>query len=156
MYFCLYFLVPYNHFFICCCIFMFVLIYFFFYSICFFFLFFFFKQKPVYEVRISDCSSDVCSSDLFIGCGILSRSAGDILTRSDVASLTANQSCYLLFERLLARRGRRPFEEVANLCNCSCRVLIDSRRCCNISARDFSSSLSRARSDASQSRCKII
>src|SRR3546814_4522802 len=27
-------------------------------------LFFFFKQKTAYEVRISDCSSDVCSSDL--------------------------------------------------------------------------------------------
>src|SRR3546814_2131120 len=26
--------------------------------------FFFFKQKPAYEMRISDCSSDVCSSDL--------------------------------------------------------------------------------------------
>src|SRR3546814_12198772 len=25
---------------------------------------FFFKQKAAYEVRISDCSSDVCSSDL--------------------------------------------------------------------------------------------
>src|SRR3546814_19303361 len=28
------------------------------------FLFFFFKQKTAYELRISDCSSDVCSSDL--------------------------------------------------------------------------------------------
>src|SRR3546814_1701432 len=27
-------------------------------------LFFFYKQKTAYEVRISDCSSDVCSSDL--------------------------------------------------------------------------------------------
>src|SRR3546814_6884136 len=27
-------------------------------------LFFFFKQKPAYEMRISDWSSDVCSSDL--------------------------------------------------------------------------------------------
>src|SRR3546814_5561224 len=27
--------------------------------------FFFFKQKTAYEVRISDWSSDVCSSDLF-------------------------------------------------------------------------------------------
>src|SRR3546814_7234849 len=25
---------------------------------------FFFKQKTAYEIRISDCSSDVCSSDL--------------------------------------------------------------------------------------------
>src|SRR3546814_1036746 len=30
----------------------------------FFFSFFFFKQKTAYEMRISDWSSDVCSSDL--------------------------------------------------------------------------------------------
>src|SRR3546814_13666591 len=29
-------------------------------------MFFFFKQKTAYEMRISDWSSDVCSSDLFI------------------------------------------------------------------------------------------
>src|SRR3546814_3049031 len=28
-------------------------------------IFFFFKQKTAYELRISDWSSDVCSSDLF-------------------------------------------------------------------------------------------
>src|SRR3546814_5185872 len=33
----------------------------------FVFCFFFFKQKTAYEMRISDWSSDVCSSDL--GCG---------------------------------------------------------------------------------------
>src|SRR3546814_13660550 len=32
----------------------------------FYFLFFFFKQKTAYEMRISDWSSDVCSSDLVI------------------------------------------------------------------------------------------
>src|SRR3546814_1614654 len=31
---------------------------------CILFLFFFFKQKTAYELRISDWSSDVCSSDL--------------------------------------------------------------------------------------------
>src|SRR3546814_7524571 len=30
----------------------------------FFYVFFFFKQKTAYEMRISDWSSDVCSSDL--------------------------------------------------------------------------------------------
>src|SRR3546814_9067855 len=30
-------------------------------------LFFFFKQKTAYEMRISDWSSDVCSSDLLAG-----------------------------------------------------------------------------------------
>src|SRR3546814_6916848 len=33
-------------------------------SLMFFFFFFFFKQKTAYEMRISDWSSDVCSSDL--------------------------------------------------------------------------------------------
>src|SRR3546814_8085335 len=32
--------------------------------LCVCFLFFFFKQKTAYEMRISDWSSDVCSSDL--------------------------------------------------------------------------------------------
>src|SRR3546814_1779679 len=34
---------------------------------CVCFLFFFFKQKTAYEMRISDWSSDVCSSDLQLG-----------------------------------------------------------------------------------------
>src|SRR3546814_6544712 len=34
------------------------------YLLCF--LFFFFKQKTAYEMRISDWSSDVCSSDLLV------------------------------------------------------------------------------------------
>src|SRR3546814_2185063 len=53
-----------------------------------FFFFFFFKQKTAYEMRISDWSSDVCSSDLqmvapkamprivFKGFGIAQASAG--------------------------------------------------------------------------------
>src|SRR3546814_3597201 len=35
------------------------------------FLFFFFKQKTAYELRISDWSSDVCSSDLLELCHVL-------------------------------------------------------------------------------------
>src|SRR3546814_9795593 len=44
---------------VCCCVLYFVLCMF-----CRVFLFFFFKQKTAYEMRISDWSSDVCSSDL--------------------------------------------------------------------------------------------
>src|SRR3546814_3062190 len=33
---------------------------------------FFFKQKTAYEMRISDWSSDVCSSDLGVGVGLIS------------------------------------------------------------------------------------
>src|SRR3546814_10800046 len=37
------------------------------FSVCYLFFFFFFKQKTAYEMRISDWSSDVCSSDLLAG-----------------------------------------------------------------------------------------
>src|SRR3546814_10910118 len=46
------------------------------------FLFFFFKQKTAYEMRISDWSSDVCSSDLLGEQGVGERS----LTRAGAAS----------------------------------------------------------------------
>src|SRR3546814_10863846 len=36
-------------------------------SLCFLRTLFFFKQKTAYEMRISDWSSDVCSSDLHAG-----------------------------------------------------------------------------------------
>src|SRR3546814_10483382 len=41
---------------------------------------FFFKQKTAYEMRISDWSSDVCSSDLIAGAaaGRMARAAGFI------------------------------------------------------------------------------
>src|SRR3546814_8085649 len=40
--------------------------------------FFFFKQKTAYEMRISDWSSDVCSSDLIAPSGELGRLAFDL------------------------------------------------------------------------------
>src|SRR3546814_8744706 len=39
-------------------------------AIVLYFFFFFFKQKTAYEMRISDWSSDVCSSDLKLGHGL--------------------------------------------------------------------------------------
>src|SRR3546814_7588755 len=41
-------------------------LYIFFVFVSFVLFFFFFKQKTAYELRISDWSSDVCSSDLFL------------------------------------------------------------------------------------------
>src|SRR3546814_8655860 len=41
------------------------------------FVFFFFKQKTAYEMRISDWSSDVCSSDLQV------RAIHEIMARLD-------------------------------------------------------------------------
>src|SRR3546814_16193331 len=55
---------------------------------CFFCLvFFFFKQKTAYEMRISDWSSDVCSSDLIlvgVGAGIRVARLGAVEARREV------------------------------------------------------------------------
>src|SRR3546814_2480906 len=50
-----------------CCLFFFCCVFVVVYSLWFLFRFFFFKQKTAYEMRISDWSSDVCSSDLHAG-----------------------------------------------------------------------------------------
>src|SRR3546814_4942787 len=57
-------------------------------------LFFFFKQKTAYEMRISDWSSDVCSSDLNPSDPLLHdlvEPLGDLIPRSHVAVLTERQ-----------------------------------------------------------------
>src|SRR3546814_8578400 len=55
--------------------------------ICFLFYFFFFKQKTAYELRISDWSSDVCSSDLFCRRTVRTDPAGRPAVGLPVANL---------------------------------------------------------------------
>src|SRR3546814_6789437 len=57
------------------------------------FVFFFFKQKTAYEMRISDWSSDVCSSDLPWPCGrseswLFHQPAGECADRRAVVART--------------------------------------------------------------------
>src|SRR3546814_8661384 len=51
-------------------------------NICSVFVIFFFKQKTAYEMRISDWSSDVCSSDLIEEQGRILRTVLDVLVRA--------------------------------------------------------------------------
>src|SRR3546814_7430523 len=52
----------------------------------FFLFFFFFKQKTAYEMRISDWSSDVCSSDLHVLDALVDQVAlhGDVILEIDL------------------------------------------------------------------------
>src|SRR3546814_10489160 len=50
------------------------------------FLFLFFKQKTAYEMRISDWSSDVCSSDLAENCPVQTGAVMQQVTLGDVAA----------------------------------------------------------------------
>src|SRR3546814_11221520 len=56
------------------------------YSLCVYVSFFFFKQKTAYEMRISDWSSDVCSSDLLafprVPVGSVARACSAAASRS--------------------------------------------------------------------------
>src|SRR3546814_8293907 len=72
--------------------------------VCIFFLFFFFKQKTAYEMRISDWSSDVCSSDL--GVLLLRASIYTQLTHA----YTQNSSLYatILASKTHMLGGRAP------------------------------------------------
>src|SRR3546814_11839457 len=62
---------------------------------CIVFLFFFFKQKTAYEMRISDWSSDVCSSDLSAHLG--RRRSANLASRIPMPVMTADSWPKCLF-----------------------------------------------------------
>src|SRR3546814_10145211 len=65
-----------------------------------YFLFLFFKQKTAYEMRISDWSSDVCSSDLIGGTGVLT--VGALL---GMAAHLDGKGCTILDMTGMAQKG---------------------------------------------------
>src|SRR3546814_9157885 len=60
------------------------------------YLVFFFKQKTAYEMRISDWSSDVCSSDLLC---VAARAGVDLGALNDI--VTAGGANSVMFQRLM-------------------------------------------------------
>src|SRR3546814_6498375 len=72
--------------------------------VCLCFCIFFFKQKTAYEMRISDWSSDVCSSDL-----LLSRSFGRAALLAGDFSADERMAAFLIgMSERLAARGFSP------------------------------------------------
>src|SRR3546814_4962784 len=65
------------------------------------FVFFFFKQKTAYEMRISDWSSDVCSSDLLLRIRDAARGLSDTV-RVAVALNLLTEEGLPHFHRLIA------------------------------------------------------
>src|SRR3546814_10616132 len=83
-------------------------------SVSLYIFFFFFKQKTAYDMRISDWSSDVCSSDLHV----------PRLRRGTIASASAHVcQCSCLYEkrRLEGRRFNRDMRSVSEIGRASCR-----------------------------------
>src|SRR3546814_4249877 len=81
-----------------------------------FFVLFFFKQKTAYEMRISDWSSDVCSSDLCAG-GTGSGDDGGCFSRICCAASRDAQGPNAAFREARSRvpiTGGRLFAAVRN------------------------------------------
>src|SRR3546814_2551127 len=74
-------------------------------------LFFFFKQKTAYEMRISDWSSDVCSSDLDAALQLLGAVGNILQLPATHRRLGGGAVIASLGERIL---GRTTLEDVAN------------------------------------------
>src|SRR3546814_2580251 len=94
------------------CFWSFVYILLYYTSVSLFFLFFFFKQKTAYELRISDWSSDVCSSDLV-----------DRIQVDHFGRLRTGAVCVVGQDRLFGREGVGRSEErrVGKECVSTCR-----------------------------------
>src|SRR3546814_1401013 len=109
-------------------------------------MFFFFKQKTAYEMRISDWSSDVCSSDLpevsaidkpagfsaeFIACGEADRSCP---SSEEVARIAGNiGGCNLLrafavAEIEIARSEEHTSELQSLMPHLVCRLLLEKKQ----------------------------
>src|SRR3546814_14608851 len=90
------------------------------------FVVFFFKQKTAYEMRISDWSSDVCSSDLIPDDAVLSRSVVAAKQRAQLLFalagivsggfvVTGHVLLLLRLPRKLASGGRRCINHRGNI-----------------------------------------
>src|SRR3546814_1857599 len=84
------------------------------------FVFFFFKQKTAYEMRISDWSSDVCSSDLIKEAKSLRGRAAAVAQtlaawRERKASEVDRPVRYLLADLALVSMAQRPPKDEADL-----------------------------------------
>src|SRR3546814_5692200 len=86
-------------------------------------LIFFFKQKTAYEMRISDWSSDVCSSDLPLGMHGLGNAPGQrtvVGDAHDQATLAGHQRLRMRHESL-GKQQFHSFVGATEIGRASCR-----------------------------------
>src|SRR3546814_10004857 len=94
-------------------------------------LFFFFKQKTAYEMRISDWSSDVCSSDLFATPKVLDdlKRRGRNRGRCDIAQeagayLVERHGALMLRQQCLGRLNARPLSRLLHIVPPATKIMI--------------------------------
>src|SRR3546814_3495861 len=87
------------------------------YYIIWLFGFFFFKQKTAYEMRISDWSSDVCSSDLLLtGYVPQTGSRRMLITALLLAAMAPSPAATVATTRAASSEERRVGKECVSTC----------------------------------------
>src|SRR3546814_11139108 len=71
------------------------------------FIFFFFKQKTAYEMRISDWSSDVCSSDLHHAWSLVTKEWGISPDRLTVTVYHDDEEAFEFWRKIAGLPGER-------------------------------------------------
>src|SRR3546814_5395367 len=87
------------------------------------FIFFFFKQKTAYEMRISDWSSDVCSSDLTVTLPkVFDLTAWNYFELEVVTSLTSGSINFYFNGQVLYSTSGVPVKSKIGRASCRERV----------------------------------
>src|SRR3546814_2762062 len=89
------------------------------------FWFFFFKQKTAYEMRISDWSSDVCSSDLVVIAAVIAALMVTFVGRPYVIPSQSMENTLLIGDRIYVQKisyyGSEPGPGDVEIGRASCR-----------------------------------
>src|SRR3546814_9292424 len=97
-----------------------------------FFCFFFFKQKTAYEMRISDWSSDVCSSDLLYGFRHQGRRGDHADLRAQGRKADDVGACHATMQHIAAYRDYQSLDrplapsDGERVEQCLCRMFVRS------------------------------
>src|SRR3546814_20842491 len=116
-----------------------------------FIIFFFFKQKTAYEMRISDWSSDVCSSDLAC-CGALKSCEGcsEVALKPSFVAADASPMCSAgSCRRSLARALRIPIRLMPN-------DLLSARSCWYAESRSRTEERRVGKERVRTCRCRVL
>src|SRR3546814_2713119 len=90
--------------------------------LCYMLYFFFFKQKTAYEMRISDWSSDVCSSDLRVAEGYGPNAAAMRRLAAEGARLLVTVDCGTTAHEPLAAAAEAGLDVEIGRASCRERV----------------------------------
>src|SRR3546814_10789328 len=108
-----------------------------------FFSLFFFKQKTAYEMRISDWSSDVCSSDLKAAIEVFAKPYGELIGKTAIElviwAVEAGRQQYLT--QLRASGSVRDFETTMRRANGDTVPVLYSGALVSISGQDYALSV---------------